>query len=265
MEHVNKIAEIFEQYGWPGILAIGVLLALWFILQKMLKKSSEDNIKVLTEGLKNIAANINSQNEYLVQTITEQSTKQQEKVFELLSQSLSAHDKEKETKHIESVERRIQISDSIMNKLYEILHYHKAQRAVVIEFHNSKENLNGLSFVWYDVQYEAHQRKIIPIGTSCKDMQLSKLYRIIDDIYKECDGTVIYSKEMMESEGIYNLLYNDVEKSINGLVYQGIYNNNNNLIGLVCLEYLGTNKIPEELDVDELDIQVAQISSLLKI
>lgn len=262
MDSVNKIAEIFEQYGWPGLLAIGLVVALWFILQKMLKKSSEDNIKVLSEGLKNIAANINNQNEYLVQTITEQSTKQQEKMFELLSQSLIQHDKDKEATHQKSIDTRIRVSDKVMTKLYDVLNYHNAHRAVVIEFHNSKENLNGLSFVWYDVQYEAHQRKIIPIASRCKDIQLSKLYKIIDDIYNS-DGIVVYTKKTFDEVGLYNLLYNDIEKEIVGLIYQGIYNDDNDLIGLVCLEYI-KGEFPEYIDEDELNAQVASISTLLK-
>lgn len=262
MENVNKIAEIFEQYGWPGILAIVLVISLWFILQKLIKKSSEDTTKTLSKGLNDIAMNINNQNEYLIQTITEQSAKQQEKMFELLSQSLIKHDEEKAEKHSESMNHRMRVSDTVMNKLYEILNYHNAQRTVIIEFHNSKENFNGLSFVWYDVQYEAHQRKIVPIASRCKDIQLSKLYKIIDDIYST-DGAVIYTKEDFEKQGIYNLLYNDIEKEVNGLIYQGIYSDDNELIGLICLEYI-KNEIPECIDEDELNTQTAAISALLK-
>ena len=262
MEGVTTLANIFQEYGWPGLLAISLLIALWFILQRLLKKNSEDNTKALTEGLKAIATNINAQNEYLVQTITDQNVKQQEKMFELLSQSLIKHDKDKEFKHNESVNHRMKVSDQVMYKLYEILNFHKAQRAVVIEFHNSKENLNGLSFVWYDVQYEAHNRKTLPIASRCRDLQLSKLYKVIEDIY-QTDGVVKYDQESFKEYGLYNLLYNDIEKEINYLIYLGIYNDSNDLIGLVCLEYL-KDELPDEFDEKELNTQVGAISTLLK-
>lgn len=262
MEQVNKIAEIFQQYGWPGILAIALVISLWFILQKLLKKSSEDTSNTLSKGLKDIVTNINNQNEYLIQIVTEQSAKQQEKMFELLSQTLIKHDEDKAEKHNESMNHRMKVSDTVMNKLYEILNYHNAQRTVIIEFHNSKENFNGLSFVWYDVQYEAHHRRIIPIASRCKDIQLSKLYMIIDDIYN-ATGPVIYTKSDFEERGIYNLLYNDIEKDINGLIYQGIYSDNNELIGLICLEYIKT-ELPINIDKNELNAQTAEISALLR-
>ena len=261
MENVNKVAEIFEQYGWPGILAIGVLFALWFILQKMLKKNSEDNIKALTAGLKEIAQNMSNQNDFLIHQMTDISVRKHDQIVDLLSKTLVDHDRKLANRHTESVNQRFTVTPKILTKLDSILNYHNAQRAVIIEFHNSKENLNGLSFVWYDVQYERHTRNIVPIKNKCKELQVSGLFDIITEIFSN-DGLAIYNKEYIKLNGINSVLYNEIEKELNGIVYEGIYNDNNDLIGLLVLEYI-KNEMPENLDIDELAEQASAISTLL--
>lgn len=261
MENLSKFGEFFEMYGWPGILAIAVLGALWFILQKMLKKSTHETAETLSRGLSDIAANLNNQNDYLIQVFTELSIKQQEKIFELFSQSLCQHDKQQKTRHVESVNQRFKVTYSIMDKLNDMLNYHKSDRAVIIEFHNSKENMNGLSFVWYDVQYEAHKRNIIPIGTKCKEIQVSNLYNVITDLFNS-DGIITYTADDIKERGIHNVLYNDIEKDAKGIVYAGIYNDKNDLIGLVVLEYI-KSELPTTIDEDELTAQISYVSTLL--
>lgn len=258
--NIDKISTIFEQYGWPGILAIGLVLIIWYIIQKQLKKSSDASNKTLATGLKDIATTIHSQNDYLIQTFTQQSIKQQEKIFELLKESLSNHDKVNEERHSKSINQRFKITYAVMDKLTDLMNYHNAQRVTVIEFHNSKENFNGLSFIWYDIQYEVHQKNITPIASKCKEMQVSNIYHIINDLYDK-DGIVIYHDKHIEDE---MNIYSDFEDNtdVKAIIYSGIYNENNDLIGLVCIEYIKYD-MPEDLDKEDLWERTSAISTLL--
>ena len=97
------------------------------------------------------------------------------------------------------------------------------------------------------------------------NMQLYLKYRAWYDIITEIfsnDGLAIYNKEYIKENGINSVLYNEVEKELNGIVYEGIYNDNNDLIGLLVLEYI-KNEMPENLDIDELAEQASAISTLL--
>lgn len=246
-------------YGWPGLIGIGVIAILWYLIQKQMKKTTEINTEILTSGISNIMENIKDQNNYLVKAFAEQNRKQQDKILELLSQSLNRHDAERAEKHNRSIDQRFKISYAVMDRLTHLMNYHNAERVSIIEFHNSKENLNGLSFVWYDVQYEVHQKNVIPIAGKCKDMQVSRIYNLIDDIFNK-GGICIYNDNQVNP----NIMYHDPEvgNKVKAVVYSGIYNKQNDLIGLIALEFI-KDYIDEDFDTGYLANKTSEISTLL--
>ena len=160
MNMLYDILEFFNNHGWPGIVAIILVLAIyWFIMEK--DKSTKETI---TTGFDKLATSISNQNEHLIDSITRSNEKTQIELFNLVKTALSERDNTIKHNHDKSLDRRFMISEEIGNILWDTMNLYNCQRAIVIEFHNSKENLNGLSFLWYDVQYEKQQRDVTSIS-----------------------------------------------------------------------------------------------------
>ena len=146
------------------------------------------------------------------------------------------------------------------------MNLYNCQRASVIEFHNSKENLNGLSFLWYDIQYEKQQRGINSLSNKAKNLQLSNLLPIINRVNNAPGNIIIIDSE--EIEKIYNestVLYNQLKEiNVEHIIYSGIYSSDNKLIGLVALEYQKNHPYHDDI-INLLDIKgrTAKIAHLL--
>ena len=124
--------------------------------------------------------------------------------------------------------------------LFDILLWSNAQRASIIEFHNSKENLDGLSFLWYDIQHEKQQKGIDTLSSKAKNLQATNLRPVIKRINNEKTHIIHLGPE--DIENIYNesTVFYQYMKEIKAshLVYCGIYNNDTNeLRAMLCLEY----------------------------
>ena len=146
------------------------------------------------------------------------------------------------------------------------MNLYNCQRTLVIEFHNSKENLNGLSFLWYDIQYEKQQRGINSISNKVKNLQLSNLLPIINRVNNAPGNIIVIDSE--EIEKIYNestVLYNQLKEiNVEHIIYSGIYSSDNKLIGLVALEYQKNYPYHDDI-INLLDIKgrTAKIANLL--
>lgn len=259
-EFFSKIIEEFGGLGL-GILVLGGLL--YFLITQSDKKT-ERSLTDLSENLSNA---ITEQNKTLVNTLSNTSSEIQKNLMALLEKSMSVHDNEKISLHNASMKHRLDISDKMQSMLYDMMNFYHARRCGVMEFHNSTDNLNGLSFLWYDLSYENLQRNIMPISGQCKKQQLSMFSPVMNDIINN-DGIIVFrpsdiDKLERRSPVLYDNLRNKIKVST--IIYAGLYNISNNLIGIVFLEYDdNVYKYPESLiDLTDIKERASGISQLL--
>lgn len=266
MDMLNNILEFFNNYGWPGIFAIVLIIVIyWLITQK--DKSTKDTI---TTGFDKLATSISNQNEHLIDSITRSNEKTQVELFNLVKTTLSERDSAIKSNHDKSLDRRFMISEEIGNILWDTMNLYNCQRAIVIEFHNSKENLNGLSFLWYDVQYEKQQRDVVSISSKARNLQASNIVPIINKVNSTPGNIVILNSD--EIEKLYNestVLYSQFkELNVEHVIYSGIYSSDNKLIGLIALEYQKNHPYHEDiinlLDIKERTAKIAQLLQFSK-
>lgn len=263
---LNTILEFFNNYGWPGIVGTIIIFVLYFIINK--KDKSTQN--VITSGFDKLATSISDQNEHLIKSIASSNEKTQAELLSLVKTTILDRDKSIKDNHNKSIDKRIKISEEIDNILWDMMNLYNCQRAVVIEFHNSKENLNGLSFLWYDIQYEKQQRDVYAISNKVRNLQASNIIPIINKVNSTPGNIVILNKEDIEK--IYEestVLYSQLkELDIEHIIYSGIYSSDNKLIGLVALEYQANHPYHEDL-LNLLDIKgrtdkIAQLLQFFK-
>ena len=266
MEMLNNILEFFNNYGWSGIVAIVLILVIyWLITQK--DKSTKETI---TTGFDKLATSISNQNEHLIDSITRSNEKTQAELFNLVKTTLSERDSVIKSNHDKSLDRRFMISEEIGNILWDTMNLYNCQRAIVIEFHNSKENLNGLSFLWYDVQYEKQQRDVTSISNKARNLQASNIVPIINRVNSTPGNIIVLNSDDIEK--IYDestVLYSQFkELNVEHIIYSGIYSSDNKLIGLIALEYQKNHPYHEDiinlLDIKERTAKIAQLLQFSK-
>lgn len=266
MDMLNNILEFFNNYGWPGIVAIVLIIVIyWLITQK--DKSTKDTI---TTGFDKLATSISNQNEHLIDSITRSNEKTQVELFNLVKTTLSERDSTIKSNHDKSLDRRFMISEEIGNILWDTMNLYNCQRAIVIEFHNSKENLNGLSFLWYDVQYEKQQRDVISISNKARNLQASNIVPIINKVNSTPGNIIVLNSDDIEK--IYDestVLYSQFkELNVEHIIYSGIYSSDNKIIGLIALEYQKNHPYHEDiinlLDIKERTAKIAQLLQFSK-
>lgn len=240
-------------YGWQGLVVIGVVAILYFLINRSINKSNDK-----------LADTISSQNQVLVQSMVNH----QQDLVSIIGKTLERNENQKNEVHMASIQHRIDISKPMQDKVYDTMIYFRAKRCGILEFHNSKENLNGLSFLWYDMHYETNQKNVLPINQKCKDMQISNLVTIIDSI-RANKGVVIYKRKDLENlQSKSSVLYEQLVHELNSdtIIYAGLYGNNNSLIGLMLLEYDDNEyKFNDNLyDKAEIKERATSISSLLE-
>lgn len=233
---IDTIINIFEQYGWPGLMTIMYILFIYFLISKKDKKSND----AINAGFNSLANTITKQNEVLIEKMTEANVNIQQQLFNLVNKAIDDKDNNKEAGHKKSIEKRIEIGEKVDKMLFDILLWSNAQRAVIIEFHNSKENLDGLSFIWYDIQHEKQQKGIETLSAKTRNLQATNIRPIINRVNNSLTHIVHLGPE--DIENIYNestVFYQNM-KEIHAahLIYCGIYNTETNeLIGLLGLEF----------------------------
>lgn len=262
---MEKIFDVFLQYGWLGLISVIVCIILIIVGKYALNKQSskiksglEDVGKSLTTQMasnnKELVNQISAQNENLVNTIVTQQNK-------LLDHIISGKDNEKHN-HNKMLEKRIELSDEISSSLKDIGLLHNTQRAFILEFHNSYQNLSGTPFAKYSCTYEWFDKGIEPIQFKCIDMPFSSISHIVTQIIKSRNQQIVY--ETMEQfqeacPSLYALLKDERTQTV---VYTAMYDKNNRLIGLLCLEY---HYKPDNINLNRLHIKAAELTSILNL
>lgn len=236
---VENIGTIFSDYGWPGIIAVIVILGMAIFLKffkKNAKKTSEsiDNIgKSLAESISkqndNIVTAINKQNEFLVENLR----KTNERLF--------SHVIDKEEKHEISLQYRKDISDVIIDLMRELRAEVNASRVAILEFHNSNANLGGLGFLGYDMKYERQQLGVDPVSSTIVNHDYAQLSWIVKQVNADKLHMLKLNEEGLKQMWDYSPVLSDelVNKiGIKSVVFAGIYNYlKTEIIGLLIIEY----------------------------
>lgn len=243
---IDSLLKLFEQYGWPGMLAVVCLLIIYYFITKKDKNAAN----VINNGFSNLTTMMAKQNENLIESITESNEKTQDRLFNLISQTIDIKEQQTREHHMKSIHKRVEISEHIDEILFDLLLMSNAQRVSIIEFHNSKENLDGLSFLWYDIQHEKQQKGIPTISARSKSLQATNIRPIVRRVNMSKNHVAYLGPEEIEEVYKESTVLYSFFKEIKAahLIYSGIYNNDTNeLIAMVCVEYQEGHPYHEDL------------------
>lgn len=260
---INELNEILANYGWTGVLFIvGIIILMKYfdyILNKQNKKSSEN----LEKQFNKISSSISNENKKLIENLMNQNN---EMLSKLIYNALENKSKADKSEHLNSIYKRFSVSKHIHSKLHDLVIKYDCDRAFILEFHNSKQNMSGLSFLWYDMVYEEVAKGVNSIQSLYKDQDTSTLLSLINDI-NENNGYVIYStEELNELQNKSSALYSRLrlERDLREAILVGLYSSSNLLLGILVLEYENTNFInTNDLDEDDIISQATAIATLL--
>lgn len=253
---IDVFINLFDKYGWSGVIAIVVLILGYYFVSRS-NKATTTNIN---NGFDRLTENMVEQNKALIEAVTKSNEKTQDNLMKLVCKSMDKQmtefEQNKADLHDKSLKKREELGKKVDKIIFDILKSTKAQRVAVLEMHNSKANLDGLAFLWYDVQYEKQQRGISTLSEKAKNLQAINLRPVITRI-NEAKNHII-TLDANDIENIYDestVLYAHLkELRVTNLVYSGIYNTDTNeLIGLISIEYQeGNTYLDEFVDLFEL-------------
>lgn len=252
MDFTKILQQILEEYRVVGLIIIVLLilsiLSLPVVLPYIFNKGNKaisDNINTSMEHItEKITDTMATQNTALLDTLKESQNKMIDTQMTMFNYMISTLNKPYEIHNI-GLSKREEVTPDIMHILKELVQDYNASRAAVIEFHNSKENINGLPFLWYDIQFEFLTRGVSEISTKVKDIQASILSEIISRLKKD-DYIILEQDDIAALEDTSPVLYSHLQLAhATGVVYGGIWSKDNSkLAGILLVEYQDDNVIP---------------------
>ena len=263
---ISAITNIFEKFGWPGLLVTGAGFGLYYLIKYLLNKTTSSTNKTLSTGFTDLSISMKEQNEKLLEAIIKQSEENNKTVGKILDSVLTEKSGKDKQMHDTRMNYRKDISKIIRTKLKDLLNRYNADRVLILEFHNCKENIVGMPFYWADMTYEEIARGVKSIQPIWRDQEASQLDPIIDDM-EEFGGFKIYTTEDIEaiqesSSTLYRKLR--IEQGVQEAIISALYSQDNILIGLLILEYEDGVFIPiEVLDDEDIIAESNSIATLL--
>ena len=127
--------------------------------------------------------------------------------------------------------------------------------------------MNGLPFKWYDLIYESIQKGVHSMTQETKNMP----YNIISPITMHIQNGDIKVFNKKDIENFYNqssVLYDYCTSKIqiNDLICSPILNQENQLVGMITLEYSQNNTLDfEDLDITDIETETKVIAALLEL
>ena len=261
MDFIKVFQFLTETYGYGGLVISILIVVLFLLLPYFFKKSD----KKMHDGLKEVTTTLTSaireENKELINGLKENQTKLIDNQFELVKNLLVDQKQE----HDRNLKARDSISLPIQNKINHLKDFYRSSRVSVFEFHNSLVNLNGLPFKWYDLIYESVARGVHAVSYETRNMPFNILLPIIKKV--ESGNIVVFKKDDIEDFYNQSSVLHDfcLKHNINSLVAAPLINKNQQLIGLVVLEYSGDNHIDNEVEIDDLELEAHSISTLLEL
>ena len=258
---------IIEKYGLWGVCTLIVYMGFVLLFKWLSNKLSENVASGLEKVGEKLTDQISHQNKDLTNVLAEQQSQLTNTIVEQqnkLLDHLINKDSYDTYNHNKMLNKRIELAEEINNALRDIMNIHNAQRAFIIEFHNSYENLSGVPFAKYSCTYEWFEKGLMPLANKIMGLPFAQLAKIVNDIINSDNQQKVYTDlETMERENpsLFAFLKDDRTKAI---VYDAMYDRHNQLIGCLVLEY----QIPLEeghLNLEQLKVQTAELTSILNI
>ena len=258
---------IIEKYGLWGVCTLIVYMGFVLLFKWLSNKLSENVASGLEKVGEKLTDQMSHQNKDLTNALAEQQSQLTNTIVEQqnkLLDHLINKDSYDISNHNKMLNKRIELAEEINNALRDIMNIHNAQRAFIIEFHNSYENLSGVPFAKYSCTYEWFEKGLMPLANKIMGLPFAQLAKIVNDIINSDNQQKVYTDlETMERENpsLFAFLKDDRTKAI---VYDAMYDRHNQLIGCLVLEY----QIPLEeghLNLDQLKVQTAELTSILNI
>ena len=258
---------IIEKYGLWGVCTLIVYMGFVLLFKWLSNKLSENVASGLEKVGEKLTDQISHQNKDLTNVLAEQQSQLTNTIVEQqnkLLDHLINKDSYNTSNHNKMLNKRIELAEEINNALRDIMNIHNAQRAFIIEFHNSYENLSGVPFAKYSCTYEWFEKGLMPLANKIMGLPFAQLAKIVNDIINSDNQQKVYTDlELMERENpsLFAFLKDDRTKAI---VYDAMYDRHNQLIGCLVLEY----QIPLEeghLNLEQLKVQTAELTSILNI
>ena len=251
---MEALFDIFIKYGWFGIIGIVLCIILFYCAKLMIYKIDKNMTSGLEDIGQTLTQEISKQNEKLVSTMIDQQ-------HMLIDHIVNQNNTEKKN-HSDKLGKRIELSDEINLALKDIMNIHNSQRAFILEFHNSYQNLSGTPFAKYSCTYEWFEKGLSPLIYKCVGLPFSSIAHVVNQVMKSKKQQVIYDNlKLLEetSPGLYSLFKEDDTKEI---IYTAMYDKNNIFIGLLVLEY---KEKPAKINLNQLHIQAAELTSILNL
>lgn len=246
---------LLQNYGAFGVILIAVGGLGWLMI-KELRKSNEALItsqqKMSTDLSTSVAKSITGLSEKLTDDMRDQNRK--------LIEYIINRDHQKEEEHNENLLNRRSVTHEVNDILNNTRNLLEANRACVIEFHNSFANQTGFPFLKYTMTYEKISRGCLPIQQQYQSTAFSSIAEIAEGILAQ-PNHIFMLRTREEIEKLCPIMLTD-GRTINGMLWKGIFNSGNNLlIGLLCFEY--TDKIYECFDKIEVITAARNIGELI--
>ena len=243
----STIFDVIAKYGW-GSVAIAASLGIIYIVVKLIGNKIANNVK---DGMETIAdklsTNISIQNEALSSNIAKQNGELVKAISnqnERLLSFIMHKDIAEEEIHDRKVEKRMEFAENIIDKLKDIMHLAQAQRAFIIEFHNSYKNLAGSPFAKYTCSYEWFDKGLDQISSRVSGLPFSTMAKIVGDIRRGGNHQIFYfDLKKMEAENpqLFSLVK---DPRTTAVFYNTLYDENNKMMGMLVVEW--QSKIDKE-------------------
>ena len=248
---LSTLFEIIGKYGWWSLL-IAAGMGLIYICVKLVASKITDGVKggmndiankltgTVSNQLQELSSTNSSQLEMLSQNISKQNNELVKAISnqnEKLLSYIMNYGKASQDIHDRYVEERMNIAETINNKLKEIMYTAHAQRAFIIEFHNSYKNLAGSPFAKYTCTYEWFDKGLEQISTKIVALPYSTMARIVGDVKRTGNHQLIYTDLIkMEDENpqLFSLVKDPRTLAI---YYRILYDEHNKMMGMLVLEW----------------------------
>lgn len=261
----DVLGNVLLQYGWPGFLMIFAVSVLFIWLKFSMNKSNKNTSETLTKGFTDLSTEMSKNNTKLVKALVDQNKTNTEALINIVNTALMRRETSNKITYDRNLKLREMASYKIKQKIHDLLNKYNADRSFILEFHNSKQNMTGLSFLWYDMTFEEIAKGVKTIQSAWKDQEASSLLPVVKDINDE-DGFKIYTiDDLEELQKTSSVLYHRlrIERQLQEAIMVGLYGTNNTMIGILILEYEESFIPIEVLDPTDIIRDAGSIADLL--
>ena len=255
---MESLFEVVANHGLMGVFGV-VILGIFYLIVKYLGNKLDEGQADTIKGIQDIATtitdNMTKQNTELISKISSQ----QEKLIDFI-----IGDKNNGIiEHNDMLRERMQLTEDIKDKLRDIMHIHHAQRAFIIEFHNSYQNLTGIPFAKFSCTYEWFEKGLQSLQKKILNLPFSTMSKVIKEMLDTPNYIILYDDmEKMEKENpsLFSLCKDPKTKA---LIYSGMFDNKNQLIGCLILEY--QKELPQNIMYNDLLLETAELTQVINL